>query len=116
MSDSINRKQLAKVLQSSLNEFHPQVRLVDCDVALDTLITYLTSCVVNGVEVRVSRFGKLSRKFKPARTCNDPRHPGSTLLTEAKYVAQFVPFGELQEAVRVGIESAPSMVEEEPES
>ena len=107
MTQSINRRHLAKVLQNSLKDVNGYVRLVDCDIALDDLLTYITDCLAQGIDVRLSRFGKFSRKFKPARTCNDPRNPGSTLVTEAKNVAHFSAFNELQDAVKEARELEP---------
>jgi integration host factor subunit beta len=76
----------------------PQLAYRDIELAVKTILEYMTTSLSSGERIEIRGFGSFSLHFRPARSGRNPKSGEPVLLLE-KYVPHFKPGKELRERV-----------------
>ena len=76
----------------------PQLAYRDIELAVKTILEYMTTSLSSGERIEIRGFGSFSLHFRPARSGRNPKS-GEPVLLPAKYVPHFKPGKELRERV-----------------
>ena len=76
----------------------PQLAYRDIELAVKTILEYMSSSLSSGERIEIRGFGSFSLHFRPARSGRNPK-TGEPVSLPAKYVPHFKPGKELRERV-----------------
>ena len=76
----------------------PQLAYRDIELAVKTILEYMSSSLSSGERIEIRGFGSFSLHFRPARSGRNPKS-GEPVSLPAKYVPHFKPGKELRERV-----------------
>ena len=76
----------------------PQLAYRDIELAVKTILEYMSASLSSGERIEIRGFGSFSLHFRPARSGRNPKS-GEPVLLPAKYVPHFKPGKELRERV-----------------
>ena len=85
-------------LIEALSKKQPQLASKDIELAVKTILEYMSSSLSNGERIEIRGFGSFSLHFRPARSGRNPKS-GEPVALPAKYVPHFKPGKELRERV-----------------
>ena len=75
-----------------------QLAYRDIELAVKTILEYMSSSLSSGERIEIRGFGSFSLHFRPARSGRNPKS-GEPVSLPAKYVPHFKPGKELRERV-----------------
>ena len=75
-----------------------QLAYKDIELAVKTILEYMSSSLSNGERIEIRGFGSFSLHYRPARSGRNPKS-GEPVSLPAKYVPHFKPGKELRERV-----------------
>ena len=75
-----------------------QLAYRDNELAVKTILEYMSGSLSNGERIEIRGFGSFSLHFRPARSGRNPKS-GEPVALPAKYVPHFKPGKELREKV-----------------
>ena len=81
-----------------LAQKQPQLANRDIELAVKTILEYMSGSLSNGERIEIRGFGSFSLHFRPARSGRNPKSVEPVALP-AKYVPHFKPGKELREKV-----------------
>ncbi len=81
-----------------LAQKQPQLANRDIELAVKTILEYMSGSLSNGERIEIRGFGSFSLHFRPARSGRNPKS-GEPVSLPAKYVPHFKPGKELREKV-----------------
>tara|TARA_B100000029_G_scaffold303928_1_gene296744 strand:+ start:1265 stop:1564 length:300 start_codon:yes stop_codon:yes gene_type:complete len=81
-----------------LSRKQPQLGYKDIELAVKTILEYMSSSLSNGERIEIRGFGSFSLHFRSARSGRNPK-TGESVALPAKYVPHFKPGKELRERV-----------------
>jgi|TARA_B100000959_G_scaffold77831_1_gene82642 integration host factor subunit beta len=81
-----------------LAQKQPQLANRDIELAVKTILEYMSGSLSNGERIEIRGFGSFSLHFRPARSGRNPKS-GEPVALPAKYVPHFKPGKELREKV-----------------
>ena len=81
-----------------LSRKQPQLAYKDIELAVKTILEYMSSSLSNGERIEIRGFGSFSLHFRPARNGRNPKS-GEPVALPAKYVPHFKPGKDLRERV-----------------
>ena len=81
-----------------LAQKQPQLAYRDIELAVKTILEYMSASLSSGERIEIRGFGSFSLHFRPARSGRNPKS-GEPVLLPAKYVPHFKPGKELRERV-----------------
>ena len=81
-----------------LSRKQPQLAYKDIELAVKTILEYMSSSLSNGERIEIRGFGSFSLHFRPARSGRNPKS-GDPVALPAKYVPHFKPGKELRDRV-----------------
>ncbi|MEC7875273.1 MAG: integration host factor subunit beta [Pseudomonadota bacterium] len=81
-----------------LSRKQSQLAYKDIELAVKTVLEYMSSSLSNGERIEIRGFGSFSLHFRPARSGRNPKS-GEPVALPAKYVPHFKPGKELRERV-----------------
>ena len=90
----MTKSELIEVLSSK----QPQLAYKDIELAVKTILEYMSSSLSNGERIEIRGFGSFSLHFRPARSGRNPKS-GEPVDLSAKHVPHFKPGKELRERV-----------------
>ena len=76
----------------------PQLAYRDIELAVKTILEYMSASLSTGERIEIRGFGSFSLHFRPARSGRNPKS-GEPVSLPAKYVPHFKPGKELRERV-----------------
>lgn len=76
----------------------PQLAYRDIELAVKTILEYMSISLSSGERIEIRGFGSFSLHFRPARSGRNPKS-GEPVSLPAKYVPHFKPGKELRERV-----------------
>ena len=76
----------------------PQLAYRDIELAVKTILEYMSASLSSGERIEIRGFGSFSLHFRPARSGRNPKS-GEPVSLPAKYVPHFKPGKELRERV-----------------
>ena len=76
----------------------PQLAYRDIELAVKTILEYMSASLSTGERIEIRGFGSFSLHFRPARSGRNPIS-GEPVSLPAKYVPHFKPGKELRERV-----------------
>ena len=76
----------------------PQLAYRDIELAVKTILEYMSASLSSGERIEIRGFGSFSLHFRPARSGRNPKSGEPVSLLE-KYVPHFKPGKELREKV-----------------
>ena len=76
----------------------PQLAYRDIELAVKTILEYMSTSLSSGERTEIRGFGSFSLHFRPARSGRNPKS-GEPVSLPAKYVPHFKPGKELRERV-----------------
>lgn len=76
----------------------PQLAYRDIELAVKTILEYMSASLSGGERIEIRGFGSFSLHFRPARSGRNPKSGEPVSLLE-KYVPHFKPGKELRERV-----------------
>ena len=76
----------------------PQLAYRDIELAVKTILEYMSASLSSGERIEVRGFGSFSLHYRPARSGRNPKS-GEPVSLPAKYVPHFKPGKELRERV-----------------
>ena len=76
----------------------PQLAYRDIELAVKTILEYMSASLSSGERIEIRGFGSFSLHFRPARSGRNPKSGEPVSLLE-KYVPHFKPGKELRERV-----------------
>ena len=85
-------------LIEALAQKQPQLAYRDIELAVKTILEYMSSSLSSGERIEIRGFGSFSLHFRPARSGRNPKS-GEPVSLPAKYVPHFKPGKELRERV-----------------
>ena len=85
-------------LIEALSKKQPQLASKDIELAVKTILEYMSSSLSNGERIEIRGFGSFSLHFRPARSGRNPKS-GEPVALPAKYVPHFKPGKELRDRV-----------------
>ena len=85
-------------LIEALSRKQTQLASKDIELAVKTILEYMSSSLSNGERIEIRGFGSFSLHFRPARSGRNPKS-GEAVALPAKYVPHFKPGKELRERV-----------------
>jgi len=85
-------------LIEALSSKQPQLAYKDIELAVKTILEYMSSSLSNGERIEIRGFGSFSLHFRPARSGRNPKS-GEPVDLVAKHVPHFKPGKELRERV-----------------
>ena len=81
-----------------LAQKQPQLAYRDIELAVKTMLEYMSASLSTGERIEIRGFGSFSLHFRPARSGRNPKS-GEPVSLPAKYVPHFKPGKELRERV-----------------
>ena len=81
-----------------LSRKQSQLAYKDIEIAVKTILEYMSSSLSNGERIEIRGFGSFSLHYRPARSGRNPKS-GEPVSLPAKYVPHFKPGKELRERV-----------------
>ena len=81
-----------------LAQKQPQLAYRDIELAVKTILEYMSASLSTGERIEIRGFGSFSLHFRPARSGRNPKS-GEPVSLPAKYVPHFKPGKELRERV-----------------
>ena len=81
-----------------LSRKQSQLGYKDIELAVKTILEYMSSSLSNGERIEIRGFGSFSLHYRPARSGRNPKS-GEPVSLPAKYVPHFKPGKELRERV-----------------
>ena len=81
-----------------LSRKQSQLAYKDIELAVKTILEYMSSSLSNGERIEIRGFGSFSLHYRPARSGRNPKS-GEPVSLPAKYVLHFKPGKELRERV-----------------
>ena len=81
-----------------LSRKQSQLAYKDSELAVKTILEYMSSSLSNGERIEIRGFGSFSLHYRPARSGRNPKS-GEPVSLPAKYVPHFKPGKELRERV-----------------
>ena len=81
-----------------LSRKQSQLAYKDIELAVKTILEYMSSSLSNGERIEIRGFGSFSLHYRPARSGRNPKS-GEPASLPAKYVPHFKPGKELRERV-----------------
>ena len=81
-----------------LSRKQSQLAYKDIELAVKTILEYMSSSLSNGERIEIRGFGSFSLHYRPARSGRNPKS-GEAGSLPAKYVPHFKPGKELRERV-----------------
>ena len=81
-----------------LGRKQPQLAYRDIELAVKTILEYMSASLSSGERIEIRGFGSFSLHFRPARSGRNPKS-GEPVSLPAKYVPHFKPGKELRERV-----------------
>ncbi len=85
-------------LIEALAQKQPQLAYRDIELAVKTILEYMSASLSTGERIEIRGFGSFSLHFRPARSGRNPKS-GEPVSLPAKYVPHFKPGKELRERV-----------------
>ena len=85
-------------LIEELSRKQPQLAYKDIELAVKTVLEYMSSSLSNGERIEIRGFGSFSLHYRPARSGRNPKS-GEPVDLPAKHVPHFKPGKELRERV-----------------
>ncbi len=85
-------------LIEALAQKQPQLAYRDIELAVKTILEYMSASLSTGKRIEIRGFGSFSLHFRPARSGRNPKS-GEPVSLPAKYVPHFKPGKELRERV-----------------
>ena len=85
-------------LIEALAQKQPQLAYRDIELAVKTILEYMSASLSSGERIEIRGFGSFSLHFRPARSGRNPKS-GEPVSLPAKYVPHFKPGKELRERV-----------------
>ena len=85
-------------LIEALSRKQSQLAYKDIELAVKTILEYMSSSLSSGERIEIRGFGSFSLHFRPARSGRNPKS-GEPVSLPAKYVPHFKPGKELRERV-----------------
>ena len=85
-------------LIEALARKQPQLAYRDIELAVKTILEYMSASLSSGERIEIRGFGSFSLHFRPARSGRNPKS-GEPVSLPAKYVPHFKPGKELRERV-----------------
>ena len=85
-------------LIEELSRKQPQLAYKDIELAVKTVLEYMSSSLSNGERIEIRGFGSFSLHYRPGRSGRNPKS-GEPVALPAKYVPHFKPGKELRERV-----------------
>ena len=85
-------------LIEALSRKQSQLAYKDIELAVKTILEYMSSSLSNGERIEIRGFGSFSLHYRPARSGRNPKS-GEPVSLPAKYVPHFKPGKELRERV-----------------
>lgn len=92
---AINKSTLVKTVAEELDLTNKQVNEI-----LNALLDEITSCVAEGISVRLVGFGTFERRLRKGRQGHNPRNPEEKVYIPAHYVPSFKAGKNLKEATK----------------
>ena len=77
---------------------HPHLLGKDAEIAVNAILTAMTSSMVQGERTEIRGFGSFTINHRPPRTGRNPR-TGEKVAVQEKWVPHFKPSRELRERV-----------------
>ena len=90
----MTKSELIEVLSRKQSQFAYK----DIELAVKTILEYMSSSLSNGERIEIRGFGSFSLHYRPARSGRNPKS-GEPVSLPAKYVPHFKPGKELRERV-----------------
>ncbi len=87
-------------LIEKLAELNPQLKLIDAELAVKTILEALSSTLAKGERAEIRGFGSFGLNYNPPRNGRNPK-TGAKVAVPAKYVPHFKAGKELRERVDV---------------
>ena len=81
-----------------LSRKQSQLAYKDIELAVKTILEYMSSSLSNGERIEIRGFGSFSLHYRPARSGRNPKS-GEAVSLPARYVPHFKPGKELRERV-----------------
>ena len=81
-----------------LSRKQSQLAYKDIELAVKTILEYMSSSLSNGERIEIRGFGSFSLHYRPARSGRNPKS-GEPVSLPSKYVPHFKPGKELRERV-----------------
>ena len=81
-----------------LSRKQSQLAYKDIELAVKTILEYMSTSLSNGERIEIRGFGSFSLHYRPARSGRNPKS-GEPVSLPAKYVPHFKPGKELRERV-----------------
>ena len=81
-----------------LSRKQSQLAYKDIELAVKTILEYMSSSLSNGERIEIRGFGSFSLHYRPARSGRNPKS-GEPVSLPAKYVPHFKPGKDLRERV-----------------
>ena len=81
-----------------LSRKQSQLAYKDIELAVKTILEYMSSSLSNGERIEIRGFGSFSLHYRPARSGRNPKS-GEPVSLPAKYVPHFKPGKELRQRV-----------------
>ena len=81
-----------------LSRKQSQLAYKDIELAVKTILEYMSSSLSNGERIEIRGFGSFSLHYRPARSGRNPKS-GEPVSLPAKYVPHFKPGKELRDRV-----------------
>ena len=81
-----------------LSRKQSQLAYKDIELAVKTILEYMSSSLSNGERIEIRGFGSFSLHYRPARSGRNPKS-GEPFSLPSKYVPHFKPGKELRERV-----------------
>lgn len=81
-----------------LAELHPQLKLMDAELAVKVILEALSNTLAKGGRSEIRGFGSFALSYKPPRKGRNPKS-GDRVAVPAKYVPHFKAGKELRERV-----------------
>tara|TARA_B100001250_G_C19711088_1_gene749215 strand:- start:793 stop:1092 length:300 start_codon:yes stop_codon:yes gene_type:complete len=85
-------------LIEALSRKQQQLAYKDIELAVKTILEYMSSSLSNGERIEIRGFGSFSLHYRPARSGRNPKS-GEPVSLPAKHVPHFKPGKELRERV-----------------
>ncbi len=82
----------------------PQLSIKDVELAVKTIIEYMSQTLSEGQRIEIRGFGSFSLHYRAPRVGRNPK-TGETVHLPAKYVPHFKPGKELRDEVNDGLKA-----------
>ena len=85
-------------LIDTLSKKHSQLALRDVELAVRTILDYMSQTLSNGERIEIRGFGSFSLHYRSSRVARNPRS-GTPVSLSAKYVPHFKPGKQMRQRV-----------------